>query len=144
MIKLSKMTIKDVDGVVEVENECFKTPWSANAFQAEIENELARYVVAKDGDLVVGYGGVWQVLDEGHITNIAVRKSHRGKNIGGEILSNLIEICKDKNINSMTLEVRVSNGAAISLYTNHGFKEVGIRPKYYDDFEDAIIMWLTF
>lgn len=145
MLIVSEMSQEDIDGVLEVEAECFKIPWSKNSFEMELKNMAARYVVAKEDGIVVGYGGVWLIIDEGHVTNIAVRKNYRGKQIGSEVLSALIEICKARNINSITLEVRVSNEPAKKLYAKYGFKEAGIRPKYYaDNNEDAMIMWLTF
>lgn len=145
MLILSEMTKDDIDGIIEVENQCFVTPWSKHSFEMELENKAALYIVARMDGIVVGYGGVWLIIDEGHVTNIAVRESYRGMNIGSAILDRLIDICKQRNLTSMTLEVRVSNIAAKKLYTNYGFEEVGIRPNYYSDTnEDAAIMWLTF
>lgn len=145
MLTVTEMSLEDIDEVLEVEAQCFKTPWSKNAFEMELKNMTARYVVAKEDGVVVGYGGIWLIIDEGHITNIAVRENHRGKNVGSRILSALIDICKSRDISSMTLEVRVSNEPAKKLYAKYGFKEAGIRPRYYtDNNEDAMIMWLTF
>lgn len=145
MLTVTEMSLEDIDEVLEVEAQCFKTPWSKNAFEMELKNMTARYVVAKEDGVVIGYGGIWLIIDEGHITNIAVRENHRGKNVGSRILSALIDICKSRDISSMTLEVRVSNEPAKKLYAKYGFKEAGIRPRYYtDNNEDAMIMWLTF
>lgn len=145
MIEIREMTKADVSEVSLVENACFATPWTENSFEKEIKNKFARYVVAKIDGKIVGYGGLWLIVDEGHITNIAVLKEHRNKQVGSKILEALIEICKKRNLLSMTLEVRKSNKAALTLYEKYGFKEAGIRPKYYaDNNEDAIIMWLTF
>lgn len=145
MIELREMTKDDIEGVLEIERECFSTPWSLEAFKMELKNDIALYVVARYEEKVVGYGGLWNILNEGHITNIAVSEGFRDKGIGSKILSELIEICKKKSACSMTLEVRSNNEAAKHLYKKYGFEEAGVRPKYYaDNNEDAIIMWLTF
>jgi len=137
------MELKDLDRVMEIETESFTTPWSRDSFLLEItKNRLAKYVVAEIDGLVVGYGGIWLIIDEGHITNIAVDKRYRGLGIGKKIIEGLIDLCKNNGITSMTLEVRKSNFVAQNLYRKYGFVEAGIRPNYYaDDNEDAIIMW---
>ncbi|MEW8972721.1 MAG: ribosomal protein S18-alanine N-acetyltransferase [Tissierellaceae bacterium] len=139
------MTEEDVDAIVEIEREAFSTPWSRESFLTEIrENLLAKYIVAEVDKKVVGYGGVWLILTEGHITNIAVKKEYKGQGIGNKIVEGLIKFCISKNIGSMTLEVRRSNIIAQNLYRKFGFIDCGIRPKYYsDNNEDAIIMWRT-
>lgn len=135
----------DIDQIVEIEKECFTTPWSRDAFLTEIrENKLARYVVVEVDGKVAGYGGVWLIVNEGHITNIAVKEEYRGLGVGNRILEGLIYYSTSKNIQSMTLEVRKSNIIAQNLYKKYGFVEYGIRPKYYsDNNEDALIMWRT-
>lgn len=144
-IIIEEMSKEDIDGVAEVEKMCFTTPWTKESFTMEMKNNLAKYVVAKHGENIVGYGGVWLIVDEGHITNIGVRPDYRGKDVGSLILGNLITLCMKMNIKSMTLEVRKSNEVAKNLYKKFEFKEVGTRPKYYaDNNEDATIMWLTF
>ena len=135
----------DIDELVEIEQECFPTPWSRSAFLTEIrDNKLAKYFVAELGGKVVGYGGMWLILNEGHITNIAVREDYRGLGIGNKILESLIYYCASKNIQNMTLEVRKSNIVAQNLYKKYKFVEYGLRPRYYsDNHEDALIMWRT-
>lgn len=135
----------DIDQIVEIEKECFPTPWSREAFLTEIhENKLARYLVAELDGKVAAYGGMWLILNEGHITNIAVKKEYRGLGIGNRIVESLIYYCASKNIQSMTLEVRKSNIVAQNLYKKYGFVESGVRPRYYsDNNEDALIMWRT-
>lgn len=131
-----------LDKIIEIENDSFRYPWSRDAYKAEIENKLATYlVVLQDGD-VVAYGGFWKVLDEADITNIAVKRDCRGQGIGKMLTSALIQEAKKQEIKAITLEVRVSNISAIRLYEGCGFKNAGIRKKYYPDGEDAIIMWL--
>ena len=135
----------DIDELVEIEQECFPTPWSRSAFLTEIrDNKLAKYFVAELDGKVVGYGGMWLILNEGHITNIAVREDYRGLGIGNKILESLIYYCASKNIQNMTLEVRKSNIVAQNLYKKYKFVEYGLRPRYYsDNHEDALIMWRT-
>lgn len=137
------MTEQDIDEVLDIEKKSFKTPWSRDAFIKEIkQNKLAKYIVAFIDDKIVGYGGIWFIVDEGHITNIAVHPSFRGLGIGNLLVEGLIEICRERGMNRMTLEVRKSNKVAQSLYKKYGFKECGIRPGYYSDTkEDAVIMW---
>ncbi|MGF7059821.1 ribosomal protein S18-alanine N-acetyltransferase [Brassicibacter mesophilus] len=142
-ILVREMEEKDVDGVLRIEELSFTTPWSKEAFVLEITtNKLAKYVIAERDGHIVGYGGVWLIIDEGHITNIAVESQYRGQGIGNFLVEKLIDICKERGITSLTLEVRKSNIVAQSLYKKYGFKECGIRPGYYSDTkEDAIIMW---
>ena len=145
MISVRAMTKSDIEEVLEIERQCFPIPWSLDSFKKEFKNSFARYVVALIDDQIVGYGGVWLIIDEGHITNIAVREGFRQKGVASEVLKGLIEVCKKRDLTSMTLEVRESNVPARNLYKKHGFMEAGIRPKYYgDNNEDAVIMWLTF
>ncbi|WP_300278481.1 ribosomal protein S18-alanine N-acetyltransferase [Peptacetobacter sp.] len=139
---IREMTINDVDGVFEVEKNCFEDFWSKQSFIDEIKNNNARYLVAQNGSKIVGYIGIWLILDEGHITNVAVHSDYRGLKIGNELLKEMVNLCKENNIIAMTLEVRKSNEIAQNLYKKYGFKMAGIRKEYYsDNREDAIIMW---
>ncbi len=137
------MELEDLDRVMAVECLSFKTPWQRSAFEAEVvQNSLAYYVVIEYDDLVVGYGGMWIVIDEGHITNIAIDPEYRGNGLGEELVLFMIDVAELKEIEALTLEVRVNNTAAIKLYEKLGFIGHGIRPKYYQDTnEDALIMW---
>jgi [ribosomal protein S18]-alanine N-acetyltransferase len=131
-----------VNEVLYISNLSFLTPWTIESIEKELENKLARYVVAIKDNLVIGYGGIWLILDEGHITNIAVHPEYRGVGAGDMIVEALVELCKLEGIYSMTLEVRKSNLVAQSLYKKHGFIEEGVRKNYYaDSHEDAVIMW---
>ncbi|QQY80104.1 ribosomal-protein-alanine N-acetyltransferase [Keratinibaculum paraultunense] len=140
-----EMIESDIDRVLEIERESFSPPWSREAFLLELtKNILAKYIVVEVDGRVVGYGGIWLILDEGHITNIAVDKEYRGLGLGDKLLEGLIQLCIDRDIKVITLEVRKSNEVAKELYKKHGFKECGIRPGYYtNNNEDAIIMWKT-
>ncbi len=132
-----------ISQIYEIEKATFTVPWSKNAlYQDIVENMLSYYVTAFYKDNIVGYGGMWIVDDEAHITNVAVHKDYRGYGIGNAILSALILKCKISNIRYMSLEVRVSNVTAQKLYLKHGFEIEGLRKRYYsDNHEDAYVMW---
>lgn len=142
-IVIRNMEENDLDDVMEIEKDAFTTPWPRESFLMEItKNQLAKYIVAEIDGVVVGYGGIWLIVDEGHITNIAVKSKYRGLGVGNALVEGLVFLCTKLDIKGMTLEVRVSNEVAKSLYKKYGFVESGIRPKYYqDDNEDALIMW---
>ena len=131
-----------VDAVYKVEENCFTDPWSKDSIRKELKNDLARYLVAEIDNQIVGYVGVWFVVDEGHITNVAVHSDYRGRKIGDKLVDEMVKLCKENNLVAMTLEVRTSNTVAQNLYRKYGFKIAGIRKEYYsDNKEDAIIMW---
>ncbi|MBU3195082.1 ribosomal protein S18-alanine N-acetyltransferase [Clostridium algidicarnis] len=141
-IKIFPMTYEDIDDVLAISFLSFPISWSRESFLTEIENNFSYYVVAKSDDVIVGFGGTWIIIDESHITNIAVHPRFRGLGIGELILKSLIDLGKPHFISSMTLEVRASNVVAISLYNKFGFKEEGRRKRYYEDNgEDALILW---
>ena len=141
-IIIRPMIIDDVDEVYIVEEDCFVDPWSKDSIRKELKNNLARYLVAQLDNKIVGYVGVWFVVDEGHITNVAVHSDYRGKKIGDRLVKEMVELCKENKLVAMTLEVRTSNTVAQNLYRKYGFKMGGIRKEYYsDNKEDAIIMW---
>ena len=142
-ITVGLMTADDVDAVHEIETACFKTPWSKNSFMHEItENQCARYVVVREDGRAIAYAGVWFILDEGHITNIAVHPDKRGQGYGEMVCRAMIQLAADSGMNVMTLEVRRSNAAAQNLYHKLGFIDVGYRKRYYENTEDALIMFL--
>lgn len=142
-LEIIPLTKEYIDDVVAIDTLSFAVPWSRESFVREVEiNNSARYVAAKKDGLIVGYGGVWIIVDEGHITNIATHPEYRGTGIASKIMEALIEICKLEGVLSMTLEVRRSNTPAKNLYAKYGFIEEGVRKNYYsDNKEDAIIMW---
>ena len=142
-ITLGLMTVEDVDAVHAIEVACFKTPWSRESFLREVtENACARYVVLREDGVAVAYAGVWFVLDEGHITNSAVRPDRRGLGYGEKVTRAMIQLAADSGMNWMTLEVRRSNAVAQNLYHKLGFIDVGYRKRYYENSEDALIMAL--
>lgn len=139
------MTMQDIAAVTELERLSFTTPWPHDAFVNELtKNPNARYVVVLHHNLVIAYCGMWIVLDEAHITNIAVHPFYRGKKIGARLMRKMMQVAKMFGSKSMTLEVRPSNSPARTMYTKLGFTEHGLRKRYYsDNNEDAIIMWVT-
>jgi ribosomal-protein-alanine N-acetyltransferase len=142
-IEICPLKLEHIDRILVIDSLCFPTPWSRESLEKEIENSaLTKYVVAKKSGIVIGYAGMWVILDEGHITNIAVHPEYRGIGVGSLLLEALIEICKIEFIKSMTLEVRASNARAQNLYKKYGFLQNGIRKGYYrDNKENALIMW---
>lgn len=142
MFKILPMTNEHTEGVCAVENASFAQPWSKEAFDGELNNENAFYFVAvTDGGEVAGYGGIWCVCGEGQITNIAVRPENRRMHIGSAILEKIVSLAEELDTEFITLEVRVSNTAAQTLYKKFGFEAVSIRKRYYrDNGEDALLM----
>ena len=143
-ITIEKMTTDDIEQVVQIESEAYgEHHWSKSSFYDEMQNNLAKYYVAKtlDGELV-GYAGAWHIIDEAHLTTIAIKKKYMRRHIGEAIIIKVVEDCYKEGIKYLTLEVRVSNVPAISLYEKYGFNSLGTRKGYYqDNNEDALIMW---
>lgn len=142
-ITYNLMTNKDVNGVFNISNACFSMPWSIESIEGEINNPLAKYIVARDEDsnLVVGFVGIWIVVGEGSITNIAVHPDYRKQGIGAKLLESLINLCTHLDCSLINLEVRASNYPAQNLYKKYGFVVDGLRKGYYkDNKEDAILM----
>jgi ribosomal-protein-alanine N-acetyltransferase len=145
-IRLEPMSPEWVDGVYAIEVASFSLPWSKESLLEEAQGlSGAHYLIARRGQDVLGYGGFRQVLDEAHITNIAVAPAYRKQGIGRQLMNALMELCPHLGILYMTLEVRISNQAALRLYEQCGFTAAGVRPGYYEKpREDAVIMWKTF
>lgn len=140
------MEVKHIPQVCEIEQICFASPWSMSMFSDELEkNPLSRYFVLLDRQepqRVLAYAGYWKILDEGHITNVAVRPEWREQHLGQYVMRQMMAFAAAEGIQSMTLEVRESNQAAQALYKKLGFIVEGLRKKYYEDnHEDALIMW---
>ncbi|MBA5850818.1 ribosomal protein S18-alanine N-acetyltransferase [Clostridium sp. cel8] len=142
-IDIVPLKLEHIDSVLEIDRLSFKTPWSRESLVKEVDgNKFSRYVAAVIYGNVIGYAGMWIIIDEAHITNIAVHPQYRGIGVGNMLMEKLIEICKREGIGDMTLEVRKSNIIAQSLYKKYGFLAEGMRKNYYiDNKEDAIIMW---
>ncbi|HBQ95548.1 MAG: ribosomal protein S18-alanine N-acetyltransferase [Firmicutes bacterium] len=142
-IVIRDMYMADLDAVLGIESHSFTTPWSRNAFQTELlENTFATYLVVEFHGKVVAYGGMWIILDEAHVTNIAVHPDYRGHHLGEAIMVGLMARAKHSKVVRMTLEVRRGNLVAQNLYNKLGFVQLGVRRGYYTDTrEDAFIMW---
>ena len=140
-ILIRRMRLEDVDAVTEIERATFARPWSQESFRQEMErNKAARYLVALRDGRIVGYAGAWIILDESHITNIAVAEEERGKGIGRRLTEALMQYISNLGAAYATLEVRVSNERAQHLYKSLGFVSVGKRKRYYEDNgEDAFL-----
>lgn len=143
-IIIKRMAKEDIDGVIAIEEKAYgEHHWSKDSFMQELNNDLAWYYsLFNDKGELVAYAGTWHILEEAHITNIAVDKNHRRKGYGEALLKHILDDCYKEMIKYLTLEVRVSNNPAIGLYEKYGFSSFGIRKKYYqDNNEDAMIMW---
>lgn len=141
-VVIAPMTLEDVDAAHEIERLSFATPWPAYAFEQELRgNRLARYLVARAGEELVGFAGMWMMVDDAHITTISVHPEWRRRGVGRQLLLDLTELAISVGARRMTLEVRAGNSAAHALYREFGFDVVGRRPGYYsDDGEDALVM----
>lgn len=140
---LRSMELEDVPEVHRIETLCFSAPWSLDAFYSELDNKLALYHVAELEGRIIGYCGIWVVIDEGHITNLAIDPAEQGHHYGLNMMKAVIMWAKNIGICRLTLEVRVSNEKAIRMYEQLGFVSAGLRKGYYEDTgEDASIMWL--
>ncbi|HTC85692.1 MAG TPA: ribosomal protein S18-alanine N-acetyltransferase [Candidatus Acidoferrum sp.] len=141
-VVVEPMTVTDLPVVHEIERASFTTPWPAHAYRTEIEsNRLAHYRVIRVGGRVIGYAGIWVMVDEAHVTTFAVDPAWRRRGVGERLLMAVLDLAIERGAREATLEVRLSNLAARRLYEKYGFRPVGIRPRYYsDDNEDALIM----
>ena len=142
-VLVRRMRLEDIEHVSRLERRCYSLPWSSSAYVTEVGNPSAYYIVATERDnTVIGYAGMWVVMDELHITTIAVDPSRRGRRIGERLLLDLIEEGITRGASRATLEVRERNAVARRLYEKYGFEDVAIRKNYYsDNGENAIIMW---
>lgn len=138
--KLSEAHLADV---LEIEKTANPAPWSEESFRNELKNPQSIFFVACLGMEVVGFGGLWKVIDEAHITTVAIKEEHRRKGYGWALMVRLLEEAKDQGMTCSTLEVRASNTAAIELYERLGYVGVALRKRYYPhNREDALVMWL--
>lgn len=145
MITYRRMTADDVEAVYAIELATFPTPWTLDSFHYEMrENQYAHYIVAEDETGIIGFCGMWLVIDAAQITNVAVVESARGQGIGEALMKEAICIAREAKMDVMSLEVRVTNIVAQNLYRKLGFQDGGIRKGYYtDNGEDALVMWVN-
>lgn len=142
-VRVERLAAEHIDRILEIENRVQVIPWSRRSFENELTNPHAIFLVALSGANLVGYGGIWNVIDEAHVTTIMVAPESRRAGIGRSITKSLLLEALECGMTCATLEVRVSNESAISLYQGLGFEKVAVRKDYYpDNHEDAWIMWL--
>lgn len=142
-MNITPMTKEDVEEVYEIECSIFSRPWSKAGFLNALLDEKNYYLVVKEGEGIIAYCGLTGIVDEGYITNVAVKSEYQGRGIGKEMLISLLNIGREKGLKAFTLEVRTSNKKAIKLYQGLGFLDVGVRKNFYEaPQEDALIMWL--
>lgn len=143
-IEIFSMTVNDLEIIKDELEEKFDKFWTYGILKSEIANINSKYIVAKYKEEIVGFAGITVILDESNIMNIVVKKEKRMKGIGNLLLQKLIEISQELGTKFITLEVNINNKPAINLYKKFGFKEVGIRKKYYNSIDDALIMTKEF
>lgn len=143
MVNIATFKKEYINDIYKIELDSFTIPWSKSALEKDaLENKMSCYIVAIEDEKIIGYAGMWHVVTEGHITNIAVDSEHRQKGVGQMLLHELTKIAIEREMVGITLEVRMNNIPAQKLYLKHGYKVEGIRKNYYSDTkEDAIIMW---
>ena len=142
-IIVRKAELTDDEGIFDVEREAFSLPWSLASIQRELADpeRTIYYVLEQEDGLIAGYAGLWQVLDEGQITNIALRRKFRRKGYGELLVRVLMEAAWEAGCNDIFLEVRVSNRDALHLYRKLGYEVLSVRKNYYSDpVEDAYVM----
>lgn len=143
-IQIRRMEKTDVETIVKLEELSYgQHHWSKESFYNELTNNLAHYFCAiNDSGQIIGYVGCWHIFDEAHITTLSVHPDFRKQGVAQRLLFTIIDGCYKNKIKYITLEVRASNIAAISLYEKNGFKSIGTRKGYYqDNNEDALIMF---
>ena len=140
-ILIQRSTFQDIPAMVLIENECFSEPWSEKGFRSAFKDGISYFISAKANKILVGYAGMYNVLDEGYVYNLAVSEKFRGNKIGNKLIKNLLDYSKNKNLRFLSLEVRKSNRIAIDLYEKTGFEIIGTRKDFYNfPKEDGIIM----
>lgn len=138
---LREMLIDDLEQVMEIERELFHVPWTREGFFTFLTREDAMFLVVEEKEQILGYCGLLMVLDEGDITNVAVRRDRQKEGIGNFLMESLIRLAAERGVTTIHLEVRIGNGRAIRLYERNGFTRDGIRKGYYSDpIEDALLM----
>lgn len=143
-MEIRKATELDLEGIYAIEESSFSTPWSKESIRNDLINPVTTYLVAEKEGQITGYIGVWNVMSEGQITNVAVDPNCRGKGIGQKLVQQLLEHAKACELEVLILEVRQSNIAAQKVYSKAGFKEIAVRKNYYTHpKEDAMIMALS-
>ena len=140
--KIRPMERQDVNRVHEIECACFRSPWSKLALLGELRNDVAHYLVMEADGVICGYGGMWVLFEEAHVTNVAILEEYRRQGRGRRLMIAMMEHAAKRGAEKMTLEVREGNLVAQRLYANLGFEQNGYRPNYYADTgEGAKLLW---
>lgn len=138
---LREMQVEDLDKVMEIETDLFPVPWTKNGFFTFLIREDSLFLVVEEKGEILGYCGILSVLDEGDITNVAVRRDRQREGIGQFLVDSLIRLCAERGVTTIHLEVRAGNDTAIRLYERMGFVRDGLRRGYYTEpVEDALLM----
>ena len=138
---LREMLVDDLDQVMEIEQDLFHVPWTKEGFFTFLTRDDAMFLVVEEKEKILGYCGLLMDLDEGDITNVAVRRDRQKEGIGAFLMQSLIRLAAEREVTTIHLEVRVGNETAIRLYERMGFTGDGIRKAYYSDpVEDALLM----
>lgn len=143
-LRIEPMRRRHIRAILEIEEQVYPKPWTATVFASEIDQIRSgsrHYAVGIRNAHLVGYGGLMFVEDEAHVTNIAVHPHRRREGIARSVLTHLVDTAVEREVQAMTLEVRVGNDAAIGLYREFGFAPAGIRQRYYENSDDALVMW---
>lgn len=143
MLKFQALDASHIPAILEIEIASQGAPWSEKAFLNELKHPHSIFSVAFLGKELIGYGGVWNIVDEAHVTTITIAPDRRKRGFGEQLMTELLKRSKLAGMTCSTLEVRVSNVGAIALYEKLGYVKSAIRKRYYpDNHEDAVIMWL--
>jgi ribosomal-protein-alanine N-acetyltransferase len=141
---VERMTERDLDDVLAIERQSFPSAWSRGSYERELRNDNSYYFCLRRAGVLVAYAGVWTVLDESHITTIAVHPQWRRRGLATHLMRLLIGLAHREGAITLTLEVRERNEAALALYRKLGFEQKAILPGYYGDTgENGIVMWKT-
>jgi len=142
-LQLLPLSEEHIVRILEIEKLANGAPWSERSFRNELTHDHSRFLVAFQDGLLVGYGGMWLVVDEAHITTVAVHPAHRKKGIGQSIMVELLQLAQQQKMECSSLEVRAQNQPALNMYRKLGYCTVAVRPHYYpDNREDAVVMWI--
>ncbi len=145
LLKLERLTVEFLPAVLDLDQQCFNGLWTLEGYKRELDSPNSDLVILVDDNAspsVVGLGCLWAILDEAHITIVAVHPSYQGQGLGQTILFSLLQLAYQRGLERATLEVRISNQSAINLYQKFDFREAGRRKRYYPDTgEDASILW---
>lgn len=141
VVRIQRMRRRHLRSVLKIERQVYPRPWTIGVFTSEITNPERCYIVAKVGSTLVGYGGMLFQGDDGHVANVAVDPRWHRHKIGSRLLLTMARFAREQGYKNLTLEVRVSNVGAQAMYRRFGLAPAGIRPRYYENTEDAIVMW---